>query len=151
MVLKGSKRSVLGTLKPMHFSFVTLLMIFDEFDHLHLPQPRGRHGKVGTQNPIFRQNIIISKTIFSQKKGLFGHLKANAFQFCNQIYNFKPIWPSPPPTASRGTSWSSTFFTEKISNILSYSWGPPRRCGRRGWSDWLKIVNLVTKLKCIGF
>ena len=79
MVLKGSKRAVLGTLKPMHFSFVTLLMIFDEFDHLHLPQPRGRHGKVGTQNPIFRQNIIISKTIFSQKKGLFGHLKANAF------------------------------------------------------------------------
>ena len=106
MVPTGSKRAVLGTLKPMHFSFVTLLMIFDEFDHLHLPQPRGRHGKVGTQNPIFRQNIIISKTIFSQKKGLFGHLKANAFQFCNQIYNFnKPIWPSPPPTASRGTSW----------------------------------------------
>ena len=84
MVLTGSKRSVLGTLKPMHFSFVTLLMIFDEFDHLHLPQPRGRHGKVGTQNPIFRQNIIISKTIFSQKKGLFGHLKAG-------------LWRSPSP------------------------------------------------------
>ena len=33
MVLKGSKRAVLGTLKPMHFSFVTLLMIFDDLDH----------------------------------------------------------------------------------------------------------------------
>ena len=54
MVPKGSKRAVLGTLKPMHFSFVTLLMIFDEFDYLHLPQPQGRHGKVDLilmQNP----------------------------------------------------------------------------------------------------
>ena len=34
-------KAFLGTLKPMHFSFVTLLMVFDEFDHLHLTQPRG--------------------------------------------------------------------------------------------------------------
>ena len=56
MLPKGSKRAILGTLKPMHFSFVTLLMIFDEFDHLHLPQPQGRHGKVDQilmQNPYF--------------------------------------------------------------------------------------------------
>ena len=46
MVPTGSKRAVLGTLKPMHFSFVTKLMIFGKFDHLHLPQPQGRHGKV---------------------------------------------------------------------------------------------------------
>ena len=60
MVLKGSKGAVLGTLKPMHFSFVTLLMIFGEFDHLHIPQARGRHGNVDQilmQNPYFKQNL----------------------------------------------------------------------------------------------
>ena len=60
MVPKGSKRAILVTLKPMHFSFVTLLIIFDEFDHLHLPQPRGRHGKVRQilwENPYFEQNL----------------------------------------------------------------------------------------------
>ena len=31
------------------------------------------------------------------------------------------------------------------------SWGCTRHCGRRGWSDWVKIVNLPTKLKCIAF
>ena len=50
MVPTGSKRAVLGTLKPMHFSFVTKLMIFGKFDHLHLPQPQGRHGKVHQKN-----------------------------------------------------------------------------------------------------
>ena len=60
-------KAFLGTLKPMHFSFVTLLMIFDEFDHLHLPQPRGRHGKVRQilwENPYFEQNLGDFKYFF---------------------------------------------------------------------------------------
>ena len=73
-----ARKTFLDTLKSIHFSFMTLLIIFQDIDNLS--QHQGRCGKVWQtlwQNIYFEQNL--------------GNLEINFVRLCYIFISFKPI------------------------------------------------------------
>ena len=80
---------ILDTLKPMHFSFVSILMIFGEYDHLTLPQSQQWRPKPGEYfiTPIFSQKMSFFHIFFIFLIG---------FSNCNWLQSISE--PQKPPS-----------------------------------------------------
>ena len=133
MVPKGSTRAVLGPLKPMNFSFVTLLMIF----RLVWPLTPNLEDVV-VKLTKFSQFDQICQTLTWRPRG-WGRCKwSNSSKIIKRVTKLKCIGFKVPKMALFEPF--GTIF-EKVLNFVipnfyekkcRTSWGRPRRCGRGG-------------------